>query len=270
MSLGENIYRFRKRMGLTQERLAERMEVSFQAVSSWERDEYKPDTEKLILLADVLDVSLTQLTSGDPVILEPRETVFNWKHMKTFIKSTAKALALEDTLRSVDFAEEAHKGQTKKKSDIPFIYHPLTVACHALSVGIRDDAVIAACLLHDVVEDCGIDYKELPVGEEARQLVKLLTHSADCKVNPDKMKAYIEGIAANPKAALIKCLDRCNNISTMAQGFTRKKTVGYIEETEKYIMPLLEIVKEEPMYNNAAWLLKYQMRSTLDIYKRLL
>ena len=270
MSVGANIYRFRKRANLTQEKLAEMMDVSFQAVSSWERDEYRPDTDNLILLAEKLDVSLTQLIFEEPDILEPAEAPFNWEHMKTFVKTTAKTLGLEDAHRSVDFAEEAHRGQTKKKSDLPFIAHPLTVACHALSLGIKDDAVIAACLLHDVMEDCKKEEWELPVGDEAKHLVKLLTHSDTCKQNPKEMKKYISDIAANPKAALVKCLDRCNNITTMAQGFSRPKIADYIRETETYIMPLLEIIKAVPEYNNAAWLLKYQMRSALDIYKRLL
>ena len=39
MSIGENITRIRKEKNLTQEQLAEKLGVTFQAVSSWERDE---------------------------------------------------------------------------------------------------------------------------------------------------------------------------------------------------------------------------------------
>ena len=50
------------------------------------------------------------------------------------------------------------------------------------------------------------------------------------------------------------------------------KTAVYrmITETEKYYPALLDVIKAVPEYNNAAWLLKYQMESMLDIYKRLL
>ena len=44
----------------------------------------------------------------------------------------------------------------------------------------------------------------------------------------------------------------------------------FITETEEYYPKLLEAVKAVPEYNNAAWLLKYQIESMLDIYKRLL
>ncbi len=51
MSIGSNIRRLREKKGLTQERIAERLNVSFQAVSSWERDEYKPDLDNLVKIA---------------------------------------------------------------------------------------------------------------------------------------------------------------------------------------------------------------------------
>ncbi len=49
--IGSNIRRLREKKGLTQERIAERLNVSFQAVSSWERDEYKPDLDNLVKIA---------------------------------------------------------------------------------------------------------------------------------------------------------------------------------------------------------------------------
>ena len=54
MSIGTNIKRLREEHKLTQEQLAEKLGVTYQAVSSWEREEYRPDTDKLIKLAAVL------------------------------------------------------------------------------------------------------------------------------------------------------------------------------------------------------------------------
>ena len=53
MSIGSNIKQFREERNLTQEQLGDKLGISFQAVSSWERDEYKPDVEKLIKLAEI-------------------------------------------------------------------------------------------------------------------------------------------------------------------------------------------------------------------------
>ena len=61
MSIGTNIKSLREERKLTQEQVAEALGVTFQAVSSWERDEYKPDTDKLIKLAEIFDVSVSAL-----------------------------------------------------------------------------------------------------------------------------------------------------------------------------------------------------------------
>ena len=191
--------------------------------------------------------------------------------MKTYVKTTAKTLGLTNTLKALDYAVDAHKGQKRKKSDVPYIYHPLNLACHALAMNIVEDDIIAACLLHDVVEDCGKASEELPVSDETRELVILLTHEKTTKDNREEiLKSYYKAIADNPKAALIKCLDRCNNLTTMAWGLSRERIFRMIKETEEYFPELLKVVKEAPEYNNAAWLLQYQIESTLDIYKRLM
>ena len=61
MNIGMNIHRLREERGFTQEKLAEQLNVSFQAVSAWEREEYKPDLDNLIKLTEILDVSLSAI-----------------------------------------------------------------------------------------------------------------------------------------------------------------------------------------------------------------
>ncbi len=57
---------------------------------------------------------------------------------------------------------------------------------------------------------------------------------------------YYANIRKNALASLIKCLDRCNNLACMADGFTKAKMRIYVIETEKYIVPLLDVIKEVP------------------------
>ena len=70
---GENLMRYRRKAGLTQEALAEALGVSRQAVGKWESGATYPETEKLPLLADVLGCSLDALLRGDGEE-EPEET----------------------------------------------------------------------------------------------------------------------------------------------------------------------------------------------------
>ncbi len=59
--LGSTIGLYRRKLGLTQEQLAQKLEVTNQAVSKWETDQCCPDVQLLPRLADVLGVSLDTL-----------------------------------------------------------------------------------------------------------------------------------------------------------------------------------------------------------------
>ena len=163
MSIGANIKELREERKLTQNQVADALGITFQAVSAWERDEYKPDTDKLVKLAEYFGVSVSAIAEEKHGAFKTKDAIYDWEHMKTYVKTTAKNFKLSDSLKAVDFAVKAHTGQSRKHSNVPYIYHPLNLACHDLSMDIIDDALIAACLLHDVVEDCEIGLDELPV-----------------------------------------------------------------------------------------------------------
>ena len=98
MSIGTNIKRLRDEKGFTQEHLAEEVGVSFQAVSAWERDEYKPDTENILNLMKALDASADAILDDRTWEFETKKTLYNWEHMKTFVKTTARNAKMVDTL----------------------------------------------------------------------------------------------------------------------------------------------------------------------------
>ena len=70
MTLGQRIRELRTAAGLSQEQLAERLNVSRQAISKWELDASAPDLDRLVLLGDLFGVSLDQLVRG-PRLTEP-------------------------------------------------------------------------------------------------------------------------------------------------------------------------------------------------------
>lgn len=72
-TIGQNIANFRKRLGMTQEELAEKMCVTAQAVSKWERDTSYPDITVLADLGKVLNVSVAEIIEGVREIPELRE-----------------------------------------------------------------------------------------------------------------------------------------------------------------------------------------------------
>ena len=59
--VGTNIIAYRKRLGMTQARLAEKLNYSDKAVSKWERGESAPDLQTLVQLAELFDVTVNDL-----------------------------------------------------------------------------------------------------------------------------------------------------------------------------------------------------------------
>ena len=59
-----------------------------------------------------------------------------------FRSEPSKQQNMEETLKALAFAREKYSGQLRKSGE-PYIVHPLTMACNAVSLGIKEDAVIA-------------------------------------------------------------------------------------------------------------------------------
>ncbi len=64
MSIGQRISKLRKDLGFSQEYVAEKLEVSRQAVSKWENDTSAPDTYNLIALSELFSVSVEYIATG--------------------------------------------------------------------------------------------------------------------------------------------------------------------------------------------------------------
>ncbi len=65
MNLNKNIFDLRKKKGLSQDALAEQIDVTRQTISNWEKGETSPNPEQLILLSKVLDISIDDLVGNE-------------------------------------------------------------------------------------------------------------------------------------------------------------------------------------------------------------
>lgn len=70
--VGEQIAYLRKRKGITQSELGERLGVTFQSVSKWERAESLPDTAILLDLAEILETTVDNILGGGEHVMEYR------------------------------------------------------------------------------------------------------------------------------------------------------------------------------------------------------
>lgn len=190
---------------------------------------------------------------------------FSSEKMYTYIRGFANGAHMTETLKALSYAREKHSGQLRKSGE-PYIVHPLTMACNAISIGIREDAVIATILLHDVCEDCGVDPALLPVSEAVRHSVELLTFSVmEGETKEIAKNRYYNMIQQDRAATLTKLIDRCHNVSSMAGTFSKEKLKAYIEEARQYVLPLLRKAKTlYPEDSDILFVLKYHITSVVD------
>ena len=193
------------------------------------------------------------------------KTTFDSEKMYTFIRGYASGLDMTQTLCALAFARKKHQGQMRKSGE-PYIVHPLTMACDALSLGIKDDNTVATILLHDVCEDWGVSIAELPDNDVVKRGVELMTFNVmDGETKEIAKRRYYNMIIQSKEAAFAKLIDRCHNVSSMAGTFTTEKLKSYIDETREYVLPLLRKVKYEyPDEANILFVLKYHITSVVD------
>lgn len=64
MTFGERLYELRKNKNISQEELAELLDVSRQSISKWENDKAYPEMTRLLFMSEYFDVSLDYLMKG--------------------------------------------------------------------------------------------------------------------------------------------------------------------------------------------------------------
>lgn len=124
------------------------------------------------------------------------------------------------------FAACAHDGTMRRGTNVPYIVHPAEVA--AIASTLTDDPeVLAAAVLHDVIEDCGVSGAELAqrFGARVAELVLNETqeHCGDPRMTWETRKrAAIAQIARSDRASKIIALsDKLSNMRAIRRDFER-------------------------------------------------
>ena len=95
MSLSDNLRALRKQKGYSQEQLAERLNVSRQAVSKWESDNGYPEMESLIILSDLFECTIDDLLKNDLTQHNPTAKQAYDKHYSLIAKAYTFAVVLQ-------------------------------------------------------------------------------------------------------------------------------------------------------------------------------
>lgn len=172
-------------------------------------------------------------------------------------------------MKALQYMRENHKDQ-KRKNGVPYIVHPLSMACYAAALGIKDDSIMATILLHDVCEDCGILVEQLPFNNDIKQGVKYMT-VVKFETDRDKRETkarYYNNLLKSPLAIVCKAIDRYNNLSDMPFALTADAIGKNAAETEVFLLPVLKEAKEKwADLSDIIFILRTNIRSVNDILK---
>lgn len=119
-------------------------------------------------------------------------------------------------LRAMRFSAEKHNDQRRKDSkSSPYINHPIQVAETLWTMGgVRDEALIAAAILHDTIEDTNATPEEIK-REFGEEILGLILEVTDDKSLPKEVRKQLQIETAphkSPRAKLLKLADKLCNI----------------------------------------------------------
>lgn len=202
------------------------------------------------------------------------------------IRNYAIRYDLKNTLITLDLAAELHNGKFRD-GGLPYVVHPLEMANLLILLNIRHtifdmnlhvlhnkklaknqtkldlDILLAACLLHDVIEDCK---EKLPnKGNEFitdydlhSDILKYVTILTKDKEAPGyTLAGYFDGVCKYWQTLIIKLVDRANNCSTI-NAYSDYRMEKYVKETKEYFYIMASTLKNSyPEFSRQATVLKY-------------
>jgi GTP pyrophosphokinase len=156
--------------------------------------------------------------------------------------------------RAYEFAAKAHEGQVRKSGE-PYIEHPLHVAMILVNLQM-DSSALAAALLHDVEENCGVQNSEIveKFGPEIAKLVDATTKLGKISLQTtpaaprrgsalsgasqaENLRKMLVAMAEDLRVVFIKLADRLHNMRTL-QALTPEQQIRISRETLDIYAPL--------------------------------
>jgi (p)ppGpp synthase/HD superfamily hydrolase len=135
------------------------------------------------------------------------------------------------TRDALAFAASCHEGQTRELNDIPFVTHPVEVACLLHEAGYSDE-VVAAGVLHDVLEETNAELGDLEdrFGPDVAGLVAAVSDDPSIKDDAERKAALRDQVArAGDRAAAVFAADKVSK----ARELRRRAGHGRFEHRDK-------------------------------------
>ena len=151
---------------------------------------------------------------------------------------------------AINFAAESHRDQNRKNENkTPYISHPYSVMLLASEYTENEDIFIS-CLLHDVVEDCGVSLEEIEelFGGKVREIIyhvtepKFFGSTGNTLTWREKKENYLALLESGPSEALMVAIcDKIHNMSTINKDLVHQGTFWFLDK----VLEILESRKSE-------------------------
>ena len=143
---------------------------------------------------------------------------------------------MDKVIKAVNFAAIAHQNQRRKNAEkTPYINHPIEVMYLLSNAGITDADILAAAVLHDTIEDCGVTYDQV-CQEFGKRVADFVQECSDDKslAKVERKKQQIEHAKTiSIGAKMIKSADKLSNIGCLADNppvcWTESEVNGYFD-----------------------------------------
>lgn len=165
-------------------------------------------------------------------------------------------------LKATEFAANKHKGQFRKGNlNTPYINHPVKVAYVLEKVGVTDQVVLAAAILHDVIEDTDATHSDLK-NVFNKKVADIVEEVSDNKyLSRDERKAFQISNASNLtyEARLIRIADKICNVQDIcgkdSPDWSYERKYEYLEWAKEVVEELIGTheVLENIFYDEHRW-----------------
>lgn len=128
--------------------------------------------------------------------------------------------------QALEIARLAHEGQFRKGSKTPYILHPMEAGVIAASLSMKnnqvDEEVVAAAILHDVIEDTDLSYQDLSkdFNEKVMELIRLQSEDKS-KSWQERKEKTIELLANNKDLnfEIVTLADKLSNLRSIYRDY---------------------------------------------------
>lgn len=164
--VGKYIQELRKRKNITQSQLGERLNISYQAVSKWERGESLPDTVLLVDLAIILETTVDNILNGG-------ERLMNYN----------KKICVSDIKTGIDYLSRLGsligKDNTIYQGMVDGINNKMNIDIEeCLNDSYKKEAMISEVIVQNIINGAYVDISDLENNLESKHWIDIVSNYA--------------------------------------------------------------------------------------------